>query len=97
MFDTNSFRGGDGSLHDLELAVSFRCGGSAIGVRCDPSHARSNLFSSEIDGSISGRSVGLPEPGTISLIAAALIGVGALRMGALGRRSSPPVRKNGFR
>lgn len=92
LFDTNSFRGSDGGVHDLELSVSFRCGGSAIGVRCDPSHTKPNLFSSEIDGSISGRSVSLPEPGTISLIGAALIGAGALR-----RRGSVPVRKNGFR
>jgi hypothetical protein len=92
LFDTNSFRGADGSLHDLELAVSFRCGGGSIGVRCDPSHRNLNLFSSEIDGSISGRSVGLPEPSTIFLIAAALIGVGTLR-----RRNSLPIRKGGFR
>jgi hypothetical protein len=50
------------------------------------------LFSSEIDGSISGRSAGVPEPGTISLIAAVLIGMGILR-----RRHSLPVRKSGLR
>jgi hypothetical protein len=88
-FDTNSFMGTDGNLHDLELAVSFRCGGGSIGVRCDPSHTRPTLFSSEIDGSISGRSVGLPEPGIISLIAAALIGIGVLRC-----RNRLPVRKS---
>lgn len=79
VFDTNSFMGTDGNLHDLELSVSFRCGGGSIGVRCDPSHRSSNLFSSEIDGSISGRSVGLPEPGMISLIAAGLLAASELR------------------
>jgi hypothetical protein len=92
VFDTNSFTGADGDLHDLELAVSFRCGGGSIGVRCDPSHRSFNLFSSEIDGSISDRSAGVPEPGTISLIAAVLIGMGILR-----RRHSLPVRKSGLR
>ena len=79
LFDTNSFMGSDGGVHDLELAVSFRCGGGSIGVRCDPSHTKPNLFSSEIDGSISSRSVDLPEPGTISLIAAGLLVAGGLR------------------
>lgn len=79
VFDTNGIVGADGNFHDLELDVGFRCGGGSFGVRCNPFNNNPALFSTEIDGSFTGQSVALPEPGILALAGIGLIGLGVLR------------------
>lgn len=61
IFDNNGILGTDGNFHDFELDVGFRCGGGAIGVRCQPNNADPSLFTLEVDGSFTGTSSAVPE------------------------------------
>ncbi|MEO6561566.1 MAG: hypothetical protein ABIN99_00755 [Nitrosospira sp.] len=79
LFDTNQIAGADGNLHDLELDVGFRCGGGSFDVRCNPTNTNPAVFSTEIDGSFTGRPAALPEPGILTLMGIGLVAFGALR------------------
>ena len=66
-------------MHDLELDVGFRCGGGSLNVRCNPSNTNPALFSTEIDGSFTGHTAALPEPGMLALISIGLSALALLR------------------